>query len=111
MLLKCGSVTSVSMQHTDPLGGFCRLHHEAVRISNLDHAALDSRMVDERRIGKDLEESGRHLIEVLSWHLPGGTDETTKSLSQDDRCPGRDSNRKSTEHESRALPLCYPLGK
>jgi hypothetical protein len=30
-----------------------------------------------------------------------------KSLSQDGRCPGRES----TEHDSRALPLCYPLGK
>jgi hypothetical protein len=34
------------------------------------------RMIDERRILRDLEGKGRHcLMEVLSRHLPGGTEE------------------------------------
>jgi hypothetical protein len=30
-------------------------------------------MTEKLRFGKDLEGSGRYLVEVLSGHLPGGT--------------------------------------
>jgi hypothetical protein len=30
-----------------------------------------------------------------------------RNLSQDSRCPGRDSNRAPPEYKSRALPLCH----
>jgi hypothetical protein len=33
-------------------------------------------------MNNDLEESDRGLTEVLSWHLPGGTEENTESLSR-----------------------------
>jgi hypothetical protein len=32
-------------------------------------------MIDEYCVGKDLEGNGGKLIEVLSQHLPGGTEE------------------------------------
>jgi hypothetical protein len=35
-------------------------------------------MADERRVGKDLEGNDHGLIEVLFWHLPGGTEENHK---------------------------------
>jgi hypothetical protein len=50
----------------------------------------NDRKIDERCIGKNLETSGRILIEILPRYLPG---ETEKNLSQDSRCPGRYSNR------------------
>jgi hypothetical protein len=37
--------------------------------------SIEWRVIDEWWIGKDLEWSGRGLIEVLSGHLPGGTEE------------------------------------
>jgi hypothetical protein len=40
-----------------------------------DYIESDIRMTDERKIGKDLEGSGCDVMEVLSWHLPGGTKE------------------------------------
>jgi hypothetical protein len=58
--------------------------------------------------GKDLEESGGGLIRVLFWNLPKGTEENHekhKTLDQDSRHPGRDSNREPLEYNSRALPL------
>jgi hypothetical protein len=55
--------------------------------------------------GKELERSGRGLIEVLSWHLPERIEETTNNLSQDGSCFGRNSNGASPEYRSRALSL------
>jgi hypothetical protein len=39
-------------------------------------------------MGKDLEESGFDLINVIAWHIPGGTEENHKNLSQNIWCPG-----------------------
>jgi hypothetical protein len=51
-----------------------------------------------------------------SWHIRGTTPafawrlgKNTKNLSQESQCPGRDSNRASPEHKSRALPLDQPV--
>jgi hypothetical protein len=38
-------------------------------------------MTDER-IGKDLEGNGHGIIEVISWNLPGGTEENGKPQSR-----------------------------
>jgi hypothetical protein len=52
-----------------------------------------------------VEESSSYLIEVISRHLSGGTEEkNTNCLNQDSRCPDRDSNRVPPECISRALP-------
>jgi hypothetical protein len=40
-------------------------------------------MRDKLRIGKDLEGSGRGLIEVPLWHLPGSSEEKIKYFRQD----------------------------
>jgi hypothetical protein len=37
----------------------------------------------------ELEGSFSSLIGVLSWELPGGTEENQESLSQDSRCPAK----------------------
>jgi hypothetical protein len=42
---------------------------------------------------------------VLSWHLPGGTEEYHETLSHDSRCPGLDLNRAPTQYKSEASPL------
>jgi hypothetical protein len=42
---------------------------------------------------KDSEGSGPVLIEVLSEHLAWVTEEITTHLSEDSKCPGRDSIR------------------
>jgi hypothetical protein len=41
----------------------------------LDYIASNERVTEERWIGKDLEGRGHGLIEVLSEHLPRGTEE------------------------------------
>jgi hypothetical protein len=61
-------------------------------------------MINKGGIGKDLEGSDHGLIEVLSQHFPGKTEESRKR-PQDSRVPGRDSNRKPTEYKSRPLHL------
>jgi hypothetical protein len=35
-------------------------------------------MIDKRGIGKDVEESGCEVMEVISSHLPRGTEEAIK---------------------------------
>jgi hypothetical protein len=55
--------------------------------------------------GNILEGSGRYLVKALSGICPEGLRRTTKSLSQESSCCGRDSNRLSIEYESGALPL------
>jgi hypothetical protein len=40
-----------------------------------EYMAMNDRMVGEYWIEKELEGNGRDLIEVLSWHLPGETEE------------------------------------
>jgi hypothetical protein len=62
-------------------------------------------MSDERWIGKDLEESGRSLNEVLVRNLPGGTEKTMNIPSQDMRCLEQDLNRGSLEVYGYANPL------
>jgi hypothetical protein len=56
------------------------------------------------RIRKSLERSGRSLIfKLLSRHLPGGTEETTKTLIQDNRSPDRHMNWGPPEHVAGVL--------
>jgi hypothetical protein len=55
-----------------------------------------------------MEGSARSLIEVLSQHLRGGTEKTTKYLIQHSRFCGLDSNRAPTECKSRPLQLPQP---
>jgi hypothetical protein len=43
-------------------------------------------------VRKNLEGYGRCIIEALSRHLPGGTEENHEILSHDSLWPGRDSN-------------------
>jgi hypothetical protein len=38
-------------------------------------------LADEWEVGKDLEGSGYYLIELLSWHLIGGTEENYEKKS------------------------------
>jgi hypothetical protein len=67
------------------------------------HIASNGKMKDEfgwKRSG---------LIEVLSQNLPGRTEENTKYLSQESRCPGRDENRAPPEYKSEALPFRQPV--
>jgi hypothetical protein len=45
-----------------------------------------------------------HLIEALSWHLRGRTEENHYK-SQDSLCPGRESNQAPPEYKSEAVPL------
>jgi hypothetical protein len=55
-------------------------------------------------LGRNLEgEVG--LIEVLSRHLPGGTEGTHEKTYRNSCNPGRDSKRAPHEYESRVLPL------
>jgi hypothetical protein len=41
-------------------------------------------------------------FEILTRRLPGGTEEVTKSFSQDSRCPRRDSIQSRIEYKSQA---------
>jgi hypothetical protein len=41
----------------------------------LDYVASNFKMTNERRNGKNMEGSGRSLIEVLYWNLPDVTEE------------------------------------
>jgi len=41
-------------------------------------------------------------FKVLSWHLPGGTEENHKKLSQDSWSLGRDLNPGPPKYESRS---------
>jgi hypothetical protein len=59
-------------------------------------------------IGKDFEGSSRGLIEVLSRHFAGGTEENTENLIQNNQCPGRKSTREPPEYKHRLLPLYHP---
>jgi hypothetical protein len=61
---------------------------------------------DEWRILTDMKRSVSGIIEAfvwITWRKP-------RKLSQDNRNPGRDSNRAATESKSRALLLDQPLG-
>jgi hypothetical protein len=52
--------------------------------------------------------NGGGLIEVVSRHLPRGLSNTMKNLSQNNRCPNRDSKRAPSEHKSGVLPPDQP---
>jgi hypothetical protein len=54
--------------------------------------ASDDRVIVEIYIEKVFEGSGRDLIEVLSWHLPGQTEVNHEKLRQS-VCLGVDSTR------------------
>jgi hypothetical protein len=58
---------------------FYSLFYTAVGMS--DYIASNLRVTDECSIGKDFKVHGNHLIGVLSWHLPGGTEENEKLQS------------------------------
>jgi hypothetical protein len=65
---------------------------------------MNQRVINERRIGKDSEGSGRGLI--LRYypriHLKG-LRKTTKNLNQDSWSPGQDLNPRPPEYESGVL--------
>jgi hypothetical protein len=44
-------------------------------------------------------------FQVLSWNLPGGTEEDHGNLSRDSQCPGQDSNWTHLEYMSEVLPI------
>jgi hypothetical protein len=50
-------------------------------------------VTDELLLGKYVEGSGRDLEEILSLNLSGTTEKTKKNLSNNRRCPGKDSNQ------------------
>jgi hypothetical protein len=50
-----------------------------------------------------LEGSSHALIEILSRHFHGGTEENTKILYQNSRCPDRDLIRAHPEYKSSGL--------
>jgi hypothetical protein len=43
-----------------------------------DYMALNGRMIDEWQIRKDFKGNSHDMIKVLSWHLPGRTEENHK---------------------------------
>jgi hypothetical protein len=47
-----------------------------------------------------VKRSGRGLIEGLSQHFPGGTEENHKNLSQDSRSPGMYMNTLPSKYEA-----------
>jgi hypothetical protein len=49
-------------------------------------------MLEELRTGKDWEGSTHKLTEVLSWHLPGGTEESHNKLVLDIMFTDQNSN-------------------
>jgi hypothetical protein len=55
--------------------------------SVLGYVLWNSVMIDE--IGRGKKGSDHVLMKVLFQHLPGGTEETMKDLSQDIQCPGQ----------------------
>jgi hypothetical protein len=55
-----------------------------------------------------MEGSGRGLIEVISRHLRIRTEKTSKTLIQEIRCSGGDSNQTPATYVSIALPLPQP---
>jgi hypothetical protein len=59
----------------------------------MGYIASGGRSTDERWIGKDLEGSGRVIIEVLACYLHGRTEENRKILSAD-----RESGKASPEN-------------
>lgn len=48
------------------------------------------------------------LITVLSWSLPGRTEENRQNLSQDNQCPGWDWNSAPLKYKSNAHLLHHP---
>jgi hypothetical protein len=79
------------------------LFNEAFNVRNIWRRMVPWLMNDE------LSGFDRGLIEVLSYDLPGGTEDNHENLSQDCPCPCRDSNRAPTEYKCRALPLDHPV--
>jgi hypothetical protein len=71
-------------------------------VSSSDHVASDDRIINEWT-GEDLEGSGHGLIKVLSWHLPGVTEENHKNLSRDSWSPGQYLNPRPPEYEAGVL--------
>jgi hypothetical protein len=72
----------------------------------LCYVTSNSKMTDELLIEKYVEGSGRGLDEILSLNLPGRIEETTKNLSKNRRCPGKDS---SQAQSVTARPTCSIL--
>jgi hypothetical protein len=46
---------------------------------------------------------------VVPQHLAGGTEKNHENLSEDNRCPGRDSSRQSPKYKSRTLQVHQPV--
>lgn len=62
------------------------------RCQYLGGIVSDGRTPDEWFIGKDLGGNSLGLIWVLSWHIPGETEENHANPTQDSQCPGRGLN-------------------
>jgi hypothetical protein len=52
-----------------------------------------------------MERNSLDVIEVLYRHFPGGTEKSYTILNLDSRSSGRDSNRASSQHKSKAFPI------
>jgi hypothetical protein len=72
-----------------------------------DSIASEGRALDDRWIRTNLKRSGPGPTEVLSLNLPGGTEKITKILSQNGRCPDRDSNWDYPKCISREMVLNF----
>jgi hypothetical protein len=55
----------------------------------------------------ELEKMWKEVVmakfKVLSWHIPGGTEEIHKNLSQDSQCPSRNLNPVPPENKAGVL--------
>jgi hypothetical protein len=56
-------------------------------LSVLGHMLWNGMMIDE--IGRGSKRSDHEPMKVLTQHLPGGTEEAMKDLSEDIECPGQ----------------------
>jgi hypothetical protein len=82
---------------------FCGLFHKAVGMYT-----MYSQMVGANKLIKDLEGSGRDLIEVFALNLLEGLRKATKNLNRYSQRPSRDTNQTPHEEESRPSPQDQP---
>lgn len=61
--------------------------------------------ISELRTANDFEGSRGGIIDILSRHIPGGTEKHHGKFSHDCRCLGRDLKLSTPTNTSEALPL------
>jgi hypothetical protein len=71
-------------------------------VTSLDTIPLNVQIVNEKLEGV-WKETVVAFFNVLSWHLPRGTEKTTKIVGQDIRSLGRDFNPRPPEYEAAML--------